>query len=140
MANGIRFSPRAGIRGFDTACPGRPSRNGLGKCGHRFSPRAGIRGFDTNSLGRGEVVSYFVASGFSPRGGIRGFDTRLVPAAARGPPGSFSPRAGIRGFDTTLLVLVLIIVAMVASFSPRAGIRGFDTAALGQLSESKPRI
>jgi hypothetical protein len=43
-----------------------------------FSPRAGIRGFDTRDVADPRVGSDRGASRFSPRAGIRGFDTFLL--------------------------------------------------------------
>ena len=99
-----------------------------------FSPRAGIRGFDTSeqscrkSTGKRSIVSVpergFVA--LIPRDHRHGL---LGPEAGEG----FSPRAGIRGFDTVSWMttgrITMTVTIWLLGFSPRAGIRGFDTGA-----------
>ena len=128
------FSPRAGIRGFDTAATLHQAC-ATSTAMQRFSPRAGIRGFDTSHDGASVRADVANRAGFSPRAGIRGFDTDAGSVHARGTHGRsvrcFSPRAGIRGFDT-LIGQTRSSAGLTSDrcFSPRAGIRGFDTTAL----------
>jgi hypothetical protein len=45
-----------------------------------FSPRAGIRGFDTPVLAMWTASPVLAMPSFSPRAGIRGFDTKMSVA------------------------------------------------------------
>ena len=118
------FSPRTGIRGFDT--------NG------RTSSRSGFvhvsvpeRGFVALiHTGRPPSVSTSVSEWCDvsvPERGFVALIRGLAIATAMFAERRFSPRAGIRGFDTRADLTDCPDHRRVFGFSPRAGIRGFDT-------------
>ena len=128
------FSPRAGIRGFDTFMHAVATRRFVVAS---FSPRAGIRGFDTRRGDQTDAVRLVRQVSVPERG--------FVALIQR-----HSPEDGCSAMICTVSVpergfVALIHVSRYADmvlrmtnlrFSPRAGIRGFDT----QLPEHVRRL
>ena len=95
-----------------------------------FSPRAGIRGFDTRSRSCCYVTRMASMNSFSPRAGIRGFDTRTFATRDLQRTPAEQVSVPERGFVALIHRCGLVRHRqrrLGPGFSPRAGIRGFDT-------------